>query len=145
MSRIVSFRGLLASGAQKRIALETIRGEKGYRIVKFEMFSYTPGIGTAAEHLIKIYKVEQTAVDGTVNFSDNTLLGSGFLPVKTSEFTQNDIVVFDNEIFNQNIYVTHSDIGGNSVPCNFYIELEQRDLALDEATVATLKDIRNND
>ena len=44
--------------------------------------------------------------------------------------------------FNQDIYVTHEDTVG-SQPCNYYIELEVVKLALDENTVATLKDIRN--
>jgi len=51
--------------------------------------------------------------------------------------------VFDNEIFNQDIYITHQDL--QNQPINYYIELEQMDLALDEAIVATLKNIRNND
>jgi hypothetical protein len=38
--------------------------------------------------------------------------------------------------------VTHSDVDGTE-PVNYHIELEQVSLALDENTVATLKDIRN--
>ena len=142
---IKTFRGLIASGSQDTVVLHTNDGAIGYRIVKFEMFTNTPGIGNNAEHVIKIYKVTQTlaGIDGVVDFSENTLVGAGFLPVKTSEFTQESIVTFDNEIFNQDIYVTHSDIGGNSIPCNYYIELEQIKLDLNENTVATLKDIRN--
>ena len=45
-------------------------------------------------------------------------------------------------IFNQDIYVTHKDVAvGQTV--NYYIELEQIKLDLNENTVATLKDIRN--
>jgi hypothetical protein len=61
-------------------------------------------------------------------------------------YNPTDSVIFDNEIFNQDIYITQSDVeGATASSCNYYIELEQMDLALDEATVATLKDIRNND
>ena len=47
-----------------------------------------------------------------------------------------------NEIFNQDIYITHVDSDA-SAPINYYIELEQIKLDLNENTVATLKDIRN--
>ena len=53
------------------------------------------------------------------------------------------MVIFDNEKFNQDIFVTNVDVVGNSAPINYYIELEQIKLSLDENTVATLKDIRN--
>jgi len=53
-------------------------------------------------------------------------------------------IIFDHEIFNQDIYVTHwSDSGADA--CNYYIELEQVKLSVDESTVATLKDIRNKE
>ena len=42
-------------------------------------------------------------------------------------------------IFNQDIYVTNYGSGA----MNYYIELEQIKLDLNENTVATLKDIRN--
>jgi len=140
---IKSFRGLMTDMTIDTISLHTNTGATGYRIVKFEMFTNTPGIGSNAEHVIKIYKIPQTVADGEVDFSDNTLLAAGFLPVKTSEFTQESIITFDSEIFNQDIYVTHKDIGGSSISCNYYIELEMMKLGLNENTVATLKDIRN--
>ena len=140
---IKSFRGLLGSGTQEKLNLKHLDGRTGYRIVKFEMFTNTPGIGNNAEHVIKIYKITQAAIDGVVDFSEQTLLAAGFLPVKTAEFTQEAIVTFDGEIFNQDIYVTHADIGGNSIPCNYYIELEQMRLDSDEATMVTMKNMRN--
>jgi hypothetical protein len=140
---IKSFRGLIADNTQDTISLHTNDGSTGYRITKFQIFANTPGATANVEHVVKIYKIDQQGtIDGVVDFSDNTLLAAGFLPGKTSEFTQDDIVVFDNEIFNQDIYVTHSDVGG-STPVNYYIELEQIKLDLNESTVATLKDIRN--
>jgi len=143
MSRIKSYRGLLAAGGQDTINLHTNDGKTGYKVIKFEMFTNTPGIGSNAEHVIKIYKIKQTTVDGIVDFNDLTLLGAGFLPVKTSEFTQDAIVTFDNEIFNQDIYVTHADIGGSAVSCNYYFELEQVDLTEEQALVAIVKNLRN--
>ena len=46
--------------------------------------------------------------------------------------------------FNQDIYVTNKDANG-SKPVNYYLELEVIKLSEDQAMVATLKDIRNND
>ena len=143
MSRIISYRGLIADGAQRQIALQTNNGLKGYRIVKLNIITENPGT-TAYEHIIKIYKTEQSAVTADIDFDDNRLLGVGF--TKGDELTYRSAgttdIVFDNEKFNQDIYVTHVDTK-NALSCNYYLELEQMDLSLDEQTVATLKDIRN--
>ena len=45
--------------------------------------------------------------------------------------------------FNQDIYITHTNLHADAGPVNYYIELEQIKLDLNENTVATLKDIRN--
>ena len=47
----------------------------------------------------------------------------------------------DNEIINQDIEIGNKESQGNSM--NYYIELEQIKLDLNENTVSTLKDIRN--
>jgi hypothetical protein len=142
MSRIISYKGKLADGAQETIPLETINGMKGYRIVKFQIMGNVPGT-VNYEHIVKIYKTQQAAVDGVIDFSDNRLLAAAFLEGSTSvTSTDGVIVIFDNEIFNQDIYITHTDIEATS-DCNYYIELEQMKLDLNEQTVATLKDIRN--
>jgi len=143
MSRIVSFRGLLADGAQERIALQTITGLIGYRITKFELMPEKAGT-TEYECTIKIYKVPQTTVTESVDFSDNRLLAAAYTEGRASSdfIGQPLITIFDNEIFNQDIHITHIDTLSDK-PCNYYIELEQMKLDLSEQTVATLKDIRN--
>jgi len=144
MSRIVSFRGLLADGAQETIALHTIDGSTGYRIVKFQLMAKESGT-TEYEHIVKIYKTSQDTIDAEIDFSDNRLLGAAYLEGNSGEhYSDQQTVIFDNEIFNQDIYITHQDIKADpGKECNYYIELEQMDLPLDESTVATLKDIRN--
>jgi hypothetical protein len=142
MSRIISFRGKLADLGQETIHLHTTDGSTGYRIKKLQLIGSSPGSETV-EAVVKIFKTSQTTVDGAVDFSDNRLLGAGFyVSAATEEWTSHNILIFDNEIFNQDIYVTHFDASvGESV--NYYIELEQTKLDLNENTVATLKDIRN--
>ena len=143
MSRIISFRGLMADGAQERISLETIKGLKGYQITKFEIMPEKPG-STAVEHTVLIYKTEQDAVDATIDFSNNRLVAAAYTEGNNSSnyIGQPLISIFDNEKFNQDIFIQHTDAKG-ALPVNYYIEIKQTDLSLDEQTVATLKDIRN--
>jgi len=141
---IKSFRGSMLDGAQDTIVLHTNDGSTGYRIVKFEILPTTPGDANA-EHCVKIYKVSQSTIDDNIDFSDNTLLGAAIYASSSStsyQFTPMS-VIFDNEIFNQDIFVTQKDTQGGAI--NYYIELEQMKLDLSESTVATLKDIRNKE
>jgi len=143
MSRIVTFRGLIGDGGQDTITLHTNDGAKGYRIIKFELIPEQPFIKNQ-ESTVKIYKIRQSLpVNATTDFSNNTLLGvSLFKQRDDSTLFAYDTVMFDREIFNQDIYVTHFEsFSDNSV--NYYIELEQVALDLNESTVATLKNMRN--
>jgi hypothetical protein len=142
-TKILSYKGLMANNSQERILLSTKKGEKGYRITKFQLMGNAPGT-LNYESIMKIYKDEQSGVDGIIDFSDNRLIGAGFLEGSTSvTSTDGIVVIFDNEIFNQDIFITHIEIEGGA-PCNYYLELEVIMLNETEATVATLKDIRNN-
>jgi len=142
---IKSFRGLIADGAEDTIVLHTNNGSMGYRIVKFELIPKDMGLAIQ-QSIVKVYKVPQTTIDAVINFSDNTLLGAGFIGNDTSihVYPPTDSIIFDQEVFNQDIYVTHKDTKTGEA-CNYYIELEQVKLDLNENTVATLKDIRNLD
>ena len=119
----------------------------GYRIVKFQVFPTDPGTSNY-ETLFSIYKVSQASVSvdtPTVDFADNTLLATAYLEGASSNTNTDTLhVVFDNEVFNQDIYITMTDTGGAGVFSNYYIELEQIKLDLNQNTVATLKDIRNS-
>jgi hypothetical protein len=144
MSRRVTFRGLIADAGIDTVSLHTINGAKGYRIVRFDLMPYEPG-GSTQESVVKIYSVPQTGTpDAIMDFSDQTLLGAAFMALSDSHvYPVKDIVFFDNETFNQDIYITHQNTGGTTTAINYYIELEQVALDLNENTVATLKDIRN--
>lgn len=141
---IKTFRGLMADGAIDTITLHTNDGSIGYRITKFQIISKEPYGGGNAEHVVKIFKVPQTTTSLTADFSDQTLLGISIINNAATGYNYGSVpvIIFDNEIFNQDIYVTHTD-GQGTEPCNYYIELEQIKLDLNENTVATLKDIRN--
>jgi hypothetical protein len=143
---IKSFRGKIAGTTGKEqdiINLHTNNGSTGYRIKKFQVMPEDPFTGNT-EYVCKIYSVSQTTFDTVVDFSDNTLLAvaavndtggwGGNLP--------DDNVVFDNMTFNQDIYISMKHVSGSDA-LNYYIELEQIKLNLNENTVATLRDIRN--
>jgi len=139
-----SFRGLMTDGAIDTVTLHTNNGSTGYRIVKFEVVTNDPG-AAAAESLIKMFTVPQAAgsATSTIDFSDQTLLGIGYVAINSDNVgIMTKEIIFDNMIFNQDIYLTCHDNKG-SASCNYYIELEQVKLDLNENTVATLKDIRN--
>ena len=136
-----SFRGMIADGNTDTIVLHTKTGSTGYRINKLEVMP--TDTSKLQQSVLKIYKVPNKTVNTDIDFNDQTLLAAAY-------FTKNDdtkypIVLasfFDNEIFNQDVYVTHKDAStGESL--NYYIELEQVNLDLNQNTVATLKDIRN--
>tara|TARA_Y100001963_G_C6488146_1_gene312145 strand:+ start:112 stop:546 length:435 start_codon:yes stop_codon:yes gene_type:complete len=138
---VKSFRGLIEPDVVDQVSLHTNNGAIGYQIKKFQIIGHNPQI-EGYESVLKIYSTPQTTVDGVINFSDNTLLGAIFLTgdhAPSQMFEQ--VIVIDNIKFNQDIYITHSNTQGHAV--NYYIELEQVKLDLNENTVATLKDIRN--
>jgi hypothetical protein len=140
---VKSFRGSLADGAQDKVPLHTNDGRMGYRITKFELFPPAPG-ATGQESVVKVYNTVQSTVDGLVDFSDNQLLGVAFGSTMTGEpsvHPQTLSVTFDNHIFNQDMFITHSEVNGTAA-CNYYIELEEVRLSSLEATVVTLKDMR---
>ena len=138
---IKTFRGLMANDTQDTIVLHTNDGSTGYRIKKFEIIGITENVDY--ETSVKIYKISQTTLTDEIDFSDNTLLAAGLYGDSTSGTARpTQIIIFDQEVFNQDIYVTHKATSG-STAMNYYIELEQVKLDLGENTVATLKDIRN--
>ena len=139
---IKSFRGRIADGSQDIVSLHTNTGSVGYRIKKLQILSESPTT-KAPEAILKIYSVPQTTVDAVVDFSDQTLLGVAFLKHGSTNTTYDtEIIIFDNTTFNQDIYITSIDASDNS-DMNYYIELEQIALDLNENTMATLRDIKN--
>jgi hypothetical protein len=144
MSRTLSFRGQLDIGVEERISLHTNTGQTGYRITKFEIMSSTPGVGDV-EFIAQIYKTSNVDnINTTPNFSDNRLLGVIFYQdADNTAYPSSTETIFELEIFNQDVFINITSPNGATVRCNYYIEMEVMDLALDESTVATLKDIRN--
>ena len=141
-----SFRGSLIDGGQERIRLATSKGKVGYQIRQFTLFPSRPGHGADTESTVQIWKTEQstpstTAV--TVDFTDSELLAASYLNEATGASNPSGplMVFFDNEIINQDIYITHSETA-NSEPVNYYLELEVIPLSDAAAEYTTIKDLR---
>ena len=141
---VKTFRGILADDGQDRIRLSTIDGKVGYRIVKFEIVGKNPQVDNH-ESVVKIYKTEQTSLDGIIDFTDNNLLAAGvYKNYPQAAYTMHDQIVFDTVIVNQDIYVTHTEEAGGTEPCNYYIEMEALPLTSQGAEYTTIKDLRAN-
>ena len=139
---IKSFRGLMTDNTVDTVSLHTNDGSVGYRIKKFRIIPGTPG-AASLESVVKIYSTPQASADSDVDFSDQTLLAVAYYQENDATHYPSSLdIIFDNMTFNQDIYITHADRAG-SATCNYYIELEQIKLDLNQNTVATLKDIRN--
>jgi len=140
---IKTFRGLLPDGGQDIIRLSTKKGKIGYRVKNFMLFANAPGTDDY-EHVVKLFKVIQSSVTGTVDFSDGNLLAAGYLEGSGSAaYSDQQMIMFEHEIFNQDIFITHDTIVGAS-PVNYYLELETMPLTDNAAAVSTLRDIRLN-
>tara|TARA_Y100000593_G_C4145108_1_gene254239 strand:- start:86 stop:535 length:450 start_codon:yes stop_codon:yes gene_type:complete len=143
---IKTFRGKLDMGTQKRLRLSTADGLTGYRISKLQIISKTPGVaaGTGIELICQIFATDQSgSISAEVNFSDPDLLGVAYLKdgVAASD-SGYEIIIFDKEVFNQDVYINMTDASGNTIQGNYYLELEQIKLNINESTFATLKNLR---
>jgi hypothetical protein len=142
MSKILSYRGKMAKDTQEKITLHTLKGKIGYRIKRFEILAENPGTVTS-EPAMKIYSKEQSAVTGTFDFTESDLLAAAYTENQhqSTYLGLPKIIVFDNTVFNQDIYVTYTNLDGTD-PCNYHIELETVDLSDLQSTQLTLKNLR---
>ena len=139
---IKTFRGQLDDDKQDRIRLQTIKGKVGYRIKKFQAMLNAFG---DAEMILKIYTSAQATNTAEINFTDNQLLGAAMISgdLVGEHNTEDIVIIFDNTIFNQDIYITaRGDDSGQ--PTNYYLELEVIPLDDAGAEYTTLKDFRQS-
>ena len=142
MSKTLSFRGTLDIGVQQKINLATLNGKTGYKINKFQIMSESPGSGSV-EFVCKIYSKTQTDFPATVLFTETDLLAVSYYQDNSNEYYPSSVdVIFDNEIFNQNITIYCADAAGGTKRCNYYIELETISLTDVQSTQLTLKNLR---
>lgn len=144
MSKTITFRGQLPIGEQDRIRLRTLKGKVGYKITKFQTISSAPNVTAHDEVITKIFKKDQTgSITSTIDFTDSDLLAVAYYEDNDQPaYTASQYVIFDNETFNQDIFIYSADVGGGTKPINYYIEIEAMPLSDIESTMLTLKSLR---
>jgi len=122
--KVHSFRGFLVDGGQDEINIQGSVGAIAWRISKFQIIRHKPTAST--DHVVKIFQDEQTTVptsSATIDLRDASMLAVAAL--SGTAFGEYYVtIIFDNQLFNRDIYVTHTDNDG-SEGCNYYIELEE--------------------
>ena len=144
---IKTFRGLLADGAQDTIRLSTNNGLTGYQIKKLQLMPHQYGSGSnEQESVVKVFTLEQDSVDTTIDLANPLVIAASILNNDTSAHQNPTVLttVIDHVVVNQDIYITHKNNHSDAAACSWYLELEQIKLDVNEAAVATLKDMRAN-
>jgi len=145
MSKKLSFKGSIIPGTdEQKIKLSTMNGKRGYKITKFQIFASQPGATGAGsyEYLCQVFS-RKTSPSAVVDFTNGDLMAVAYLEGNASnQYTDNQEIIFDNEMTNQDIFVTGVDVGGGTEPVNYYLELETMSLNDTESTQLTLKDLR---
>lgn len=141
---IKTFKGLAADDTITQIRLSTNDGLTGYRIIQMRIMAedYT----ASNEVVVKLFTSEPSSATSTFDFSSPTLVAAAFLdaPTAAHAYGTDDAIVVDNKIVNQDLWLTVKDQAGAGKGANWYLELEKVKLDLNEATVATLKDMRGS-
>jgi len=121
--KVHSFRGKLDDGEQGKIRIQGPVGAIAWRVTQFQIMPLGPGAATQ-ELVCKIFREEQTAVSGTLDFTDDELLGAAIFAQSADSFNSFDSVIFDNSLFSRNIFITMDD-SQDAAGGNYYIELEE--------------------
>tara|TARA_Y100000401_G_C8231691_1_gene178431 strand:- start:109 stop:558 length:450 start_codon:yes stop_codon:yes gene_type:complete len=142
---IVTYRGVIPIGEQEKLHLSTNDGLTGYKIKKFQVLNQSPGT-IDSQTVAKIFLTDQSgSINATINMNDPSLIAVCYQKTGNSGGDPaNNIIIFDKETINQDIYVTVADAVGNTTPINFYVELEKFNINLNESTFSTLKNIRQS-
>ena len=141
--RLEEYDGVSGSGTGTSIIrLSTNNGLTGYKIKRFEIMTAAP-YAADNEHIVQVYSVSPGDPSELVNFNNPTLLIAAITTLDTSGNGYHQIIRED-VIINQDLYITHVDRQSTGA-INFLLELEQVKLDLNEATVATLKDMRGRE
>jgi hypothetical protein len=115
-----SFRGLLADGGQDKIRIEGATGQIAWRISKFQIMPES--VAATRNSVLSIWREEQSSIVQGADFNNDELLAVAVWYNQLYE--TDDAVIFDNALFNRNIYIGHHNSEGTD-PCNYYIELEE--------------------
>jgi hypothetical protein len=142
MSKTITFRGSLGIGLQKKLKLSTIQGKVGYQITNFVILPERPGQDNP-ELIAKVFSKDQTgSITDQIDFGDSNLLAVALFHGSADSDPFGNTTIFDNEIVNQDVYITVEDASGDTRPGQFYIEFKTVALTDIQSTQLTLKNLR---
>mgnify|MGYP005827264627 FL=1 len=144
MSKTISYRGQLTDGISEKISLATLNGKTGYKIKKFQIIDPTPG-QSDVELVAKIYNKDpatSSVAAGTVDFTESSLMAISFYTFERGNIGTSFQSIFDNEMTNQDIFLTATDSTAGTKSTNYYLELETVALTDLQSTQITLKSLR---
>ena len=134
-----SFKGMLANGAQDKIYLAGGESDIGFKLVKLSLIAKTPGTVAETEGVVKIYKEKQTSIDAIIDFTDDLLLAAAaYQDHDGSNYPSSIDIVLDDEIVNQDIYITWS-CTDNDIPMNYLLHLEEVKMTSSEQAVVNFR------
>ena len=141
--KTISYKGTIPIGEQERIKLSTLNGKTGYKISKFNVIGTSP-MKTDQSIIGQVFKSDQTgSITDVVNFTNSDLIAvATYEDTNSKELPNSNHIIFDNEKFNQDIFITATDADSNTTPMNYYLELETMSLNDIESTMMTLQSIR---
>jgi len=127
---IKSFRALLTDGDQIRIPLHHAGKGTGFRIKTFQLMPNDIDASTSHECSVQIWKQKQSSLTAAIDFSNSALIGAAYYVRSLDPSAPyvgrdtSETVVFDNEVFNQDIFIVYkTGQGGQKI--NYYLELEE--------------------
>ena len=148
---IKTFRNKMIDEEIQTIRLSTNDGKTGYVIKDFKAIGNDPGTKTY-EVVLKVFTVNPGSgtPTGTIDFGDPTLVAVLYYLNNPATDNLSELQVVNDKVkFNQDLYITCQDAHNSpttaDVWTNYQLELEQIKLDINEATVATLKDIRGRE
>jgi hypothetical protein len=142
MGIIKAFKGKLTSddNALNQDTIHLSGGEihEGYRVVKLELISVSESADISP--IVKLYTTKQSSVNQTIDFTESGLIGAAIYRQDSgNNYPVPYTVIFDKEVFNQDIYITYKDNETSGASVNYYLELEQITMTRGEEAVVNFK------
>jgi len=127
---IKSFRALLTDGDQIRIPLHHAGKGMGFKIKTLQVMPNDIDGSSNHECSVQIWKQKQLSLATDIDFNNSALIGAAYYVRSLNPsapyvaLMSEQTVVFDNEVFNQDIFVVYKTGQGGQL-INYYLELEE--------------------
>ena len=128
MSIMKTFKGKLTSDNnvtnQDRIYLSGGDAKTCYRIHDLKLIATSESADISP--VVKIYQDQQSAVNETIDFEEEGLIAAAIYRQDSgNNYPPQQTIVFDNVVFNQDIFITYKDNETSAASVNYLIILEE--------------------